>query len=85
MGSLLDQFLNFYFNRTYRSSSYNKQITQAEKEQGCLEEVFTILPVLVLCPYCMPPETHSMKYVKNYILGIMYVADMPIYFRQNTP
>ena len=85
MDSILDQLLNCYFNRTYRSSSYNKQITQAEKEQGCLEEVFIILPVLVLCPYCMPPETHSMKYVKNYILGIKYVTDMPIYFRQNTP
>ena len=85
MDSIIDQLLNCYFNRTYRSSSYNKQITQAEKEQGCLEEVFTILPVLVLCPYCTPPETHSIKYVKNYILGIMYVTDMPIYFRQNTP
>ena len=42
---LLLQFLNCYFNRAYRSSSYNKQITQAEKEQGCLEEVFIILPV----------------------------------------
>ena len=33
----------------------------------------------------MPPETHSMKYVKSYILEIMYVTEMPIYFRQNTP
>lgn len=31
---------------TYRSSSIgcNRQITQAERGQGCLEEVFTILP-----------------------------------------
>ena len=85
MDSIIDQLLNYYFNKTHRSSIYNKQITQAEKEQGCLEEVFTILPVLVLCPYCMPPETNSMKYVKKYILGIMYVTDMSIYFRQNTP
>ena len=45
--AILDQLLNCYFNRAYRSSSCNKQIIQAEKEQGCLEEVFTILPVSI--------------------------------------
>ena len=47
MDSILNQLLNCYFNRAYRSSSYNKQITRAGKEQGCLEEVFTILPVSI--------------------------------------
>ena len=49
MGSILDQLVNCYFNRTYRSSSVgcNKQITQAQRGQGCLEEVFTILAVSI--------------------------------------
>ena len=64
----------------------NKQITQAQREQGCLEEVFTILAVSTgSLSYCMPTEAHIIKFVKNYILGNMYVTGLSIYFRQNTP
>ena len=49
--SILDRLLNCYSNTNYRSSSNccNKQITQAAREDklGCLEEVFTILPVSI--------------------------------------
>ena len=68
MGSILDQLVNCYFNRTYRSSSVDckKQITQAQRGQGCLEEVFTILAVSIRISslsYCMPTEAHIIKYV----------------------
>ena len=58
--------VNCYFNRTYRSISVgcNKQITQAQRGQGCLEEVFTILAVSIsVLSYCMPTEAHIIKYV----------------------
>ena len=72
MDSILDRLLNFYSNTNYRSSSNccNKQITQPAREDklGCLEEVFTILLVSICSlSNCMPPETHIIKYVKNYI------------------
>ena len=66
MGSILDQLVNCYLNRTYRSSSVgcNKQITQAQRGQGCLEEVFAILAVSISSlSYCMPTEAHIIKYV----------------------
>ena len=51
-----------------------------------LEEVFTILAVSTgSLSYCMPTEAHIIKFVKNSILGNMYVTGLSIYFRQNTP